>query len=160
MTAKQKATKKKHKPQQVTHSFLQQSGVWQSSGIYEDARCGEVDFSGETTVQLGTSLVLHSWIRLIMEGEPLFQNRYEAGLPDAGARVIPWRSVNPQLGELVGRFLLADGLILSYFASTDGELMGHEALVEDGPNQYRLAGFCFENGSPLSRWQGKLTLHK
>ncbi|HEY3346847.1 MAG TPA: hypothetical protein VGK71_04420, partial [Nitrospirota bacterium] len=73
-----------------------------------------------------------------------------------GAEELEWKSFNPALGALKGRFMLVDDSIISHFRSDSGQYSGIEFMVQESPDRYKNRGVLYRGGKRLSAWSVEL----
>ena len=135
------------------HTWLFEPGSWSAAGRFWEK--GEIAHDAR-----GTSIVRHlddGWAiagTLEIAGDPplRFENDYRLNAPPAGARVVPWHSVNPSIGTLTGVFVVAGDTIMSSFRSADGAALGSEHLTCVAPDRYQARGLFLASGKVVSAW--------
>ena len=122
------------------------------------ARCRRV--SGETTraPRAGTWL-FEAVLRLRGDPARVQHNRYEIVPFSPGARSTHWSSINPVLGALRGRFVIAGDSILSFYTSPTGRYRGFECLQQRDARRYSVRGAMLEEDKVVSTWALELTAH-
>ena len=115
--------------------------------------------SGETTVRHEPGRWRFEAV-LRLRGDParVTHNRYEIEPFAPGARSTHWSSVNPAVGALRGRFVLAGDAILSFYASPSGRYRGFECLLQRDARRYAAHGTLMDEDKVLSTWALELTL--
>lgn len=68
----------------------------------------------------------------------------------------PWKSVNPGLGTLLGRFVVVDEAIISLFSSETGEFFGSEFLIQINESEYTGKGVLYNAAGKISSWSVRL----
>jgi hypothetical protein len=140
-------------PPEIRHTWLFEPGSWSAAGRFWER--GEIAHDAR-----GTSMVRHLDDRWTIEGTmeiagdpPLrFENDYRLSAPPAGARVVPWQSVNPTIGTLTGIFVVMGDTIMSSFRSADGAALGSEHLTYLAPDRYQARGLFLASGKVVSAW--------
>ncbi len=79
-----------------------------------------------------------------------FENRYE--IVPFSNDFTSWKSFNPALGTLQGKFSIVDDTIMSIYISEDGQYSGVECLSKVSNTQYLCKGFAFNGNQKLSSW--------
>ena len=103
------------------------------------------DGAGNRFPNQGQTLITHQpdvWINegtmKIMAAQPLeFSNRYEVEPFKPGSDHSTWRSFNPDLDTLTGRYIIVEDSIISPWQSENGRYWGTEFLVQVSPVEYR-----------------------
>ena len=94
-----------------------------------------------------------------LRGDParVQHNRYEITPFSAGARSTHWTALNPAIGALRGRFVIAGDAILSFYASPTGRYRGFECLLQRDAGRYSVRGSLLEEDKLLSTWSLELS---
>ncbi len=141
----------------MNHTFLFQEGLWIASGFYFDEARRLIPLGGEARITHQEDLWLNrSSMRVILESPIEFHSDYEIipFLPDRDYTT--WRSLNPALGKLLGRFVVVDDSILSFFRSEDGQITGTEYWLKVDDATYRNRGVLFGGDKKGSSWIAEL----
>jgi hypothetical protein len=85
-----------------------------------------------------------------------FQNRYEIQPFFPGRDHTTWRSFNPDLETLVGRFIVVEDSITSPWRSESGLYWGTEFLIQVSAVEYRGRGHAFKGDEKLSSWSVRM----
>ena len=99
--------------------------------------------------------ILDGYMELLLETPVRFENRYE--ITPFENDFTNWKSFNPALGTLLGKFALIEDTIISTYTSEDGTYLGVESMIKVSESQYSCKGFAFKNNSKLSSWAVTLT---
>jgi hypothetical protein len=96
---------------------------------------------------------------LRLRGDParVQHNRYEIVPFTPGSRSTHWNSVNPAIGALRGRFVLAGDAILSMYQSPTGRYRGFECLQQRDDKRYWVRGTMLDEDKVISTWAFELT---
>jgi hypothetical protein len=86
----------------------------------------------------------------------MHHNRYEIEPFAAGARSTHWTSVNPAVGALRGRFVVAGDAILSFYSSPTGRYRGFECLQQRDAARYTVRGSFLDEDKLISSWAFEL----
>lgn len=94
-----------------------------------------------------------------LRGDParVQHNRYEIVPFSPGARSTHWTALNPAIGALRGRFVVAGDAILSFYASPTGRYRGFESIQQRDRVRYSVRGSLLEEDKLLSSWALELT---
>jgi hypothetical protein len=94
-----------------------------------------------------------------LRGDParVQHNRYEIVPFSPGARSTHWTALNPAIGALRGRFVIAGDTILSFYASPTGRFRGFESIQQRNSTRYNVRGGLLEEDKLLSTWALELT---
>jgi hypothetical protein len=135
----------------MEHTFLFSEGSWVAKGTYSGA-------DGKTIPMEGISKITHTknlWrndssMKILLPTPVHLNNVYEIQ-PFSSDWTI-WRSHNPSLGYLKGKFMVVGDCILSGYSSENGIYSGVETMIQLSPTQYRCWGMAFMSGEKLSSW--------
>jgi len=96
---------------------------------------------------------------LRLRGDParVTHNRYDIEPFTPGARSTHWTSINPAVGSLRGRFVLAGDAILSFYASPTGRYRGFECMKMKSEKAYEANGALLDEDKVVSTWSLALT---
>lgn len=140
------------------HTFLFREGAWRAAGEYRDAGGLAAPVAGETTIRHETGRWLFEGVLRVKGERPaLHHNRYEIEPFSPGARSTHWSSINPAVGALRGRFVLAGDAILSFYASPTGRYRGYECIQKRDDDAYSARGALLEEDKVISTWALELT---
>ena len=133
-------------------------GTWRAEGEYCDAAGNRYSAAGETTIRHEAAKWLFEAV-LRLRGDPtrVQHNRYEIEPLQPGARSTHWNSINPAIGALRGRFVLAGDAILSSYASPTGRYRGFECLKRETASKYSVRGAMLDEDKVISTWALELT---
>ena len=94
-----------------------------------------------------------------LRGDParVQHNRYDIAPFSPGARSTHWSAINPALGTLSGRFVIAGDAILSFYASPTGRYRGFECLQQRDAARYSVRGGLLDEDKLVSTWALELT---
>ncbi len=141
----------------MRHTYLLEPNTWRAVGQVFGAHGSMTEADGEAAVQHEPELwVIQSSIRLVRDGSPLFENRYEIAPWDAGSDTTSWRLRHGLLGEIKGRFVIVGDSILSASRSTDGRHSGTEYLQQLTADRYLNRGALFRGRTMISSWSFEL----
>jgi hypothetical protein len=73
------------------------------------------------------------------------------------SRSTHWTALNPAIGALRGRFVIAGDTILSFYASPTGRFRGFESIQQRNSTRYNVRGGLLEEDKLLSTWALELT---
>lgn len=143
----------------MNHTFLLEEAVWDAEGLYSDLTRG-VEF--RCVAQSTVTHQPHVWtisgkMSLFSEPPVSFQNTY-AVQPYKPEAPTLWTSFNPDLGKIQGQFIIEKNIILSTYATSDGQLEGQEKMEQIDPDTYSCVGMLGNPGRPLFSWT--VTLHR
>ena len=114
--------------------------------------------SGETTIRHAEGGWTFEGVLRVRGDRPALQHtRYEIEPLVPGARSTHWSSVNPTLGTLRGRFVLAGDAILSFYSNTTGRYRGFECIQQRDKGRYSVRGAMMEEDKIISTWALELT---
>lgn len=142
----------------MAHTFLFQEGIWHAKGVYidEDGRILAVE--GKSEIRHKQKLwVNESWMHGFCNPSLEFYNCYEIVPFGANQDFTTWRSSNPAIGILLGKFIVVEDSILSVFISEDKQYNGAEYLQKmNGGNFYANRGTLMMGDKKLSSWAVEL----
>jgi hypothetical protein len=141
----------------IRHSWLFEPGSWRATGSFWES--GEIEREAR-----GRSIVRHTpetwWIdgemEILAEPPVRFQNNYHIAPPRGDTNILAWRSQNPGIGVLNGRFVVAGDTIMSLFRSEDGTFAGSEHLTRIDSDRYHARGVFGASGEVVSSWSMEL----
>lgn len=139
------------------HTFLFREGLWQADGHYYDAQRNLLINEGRSVITHMQDVWINEGYMRIKADTPLeFQNRYEIEPFKPGMDHTVWKSLNPDLSPLTGKFVIVEDAIISTFTSEDGQFNGTEVLVQVSEKEYRSRGCLFMHDQRLSSWAVRL----
>jgi hypothetical protein len=95
-------------------------------------------------------------MRILLKDPTEFHSDYDVipFLPDRDYTT--WQSLNPAIGKLLGKFIVVDDSIFSFFQSEDARFTGTEYLLKVDDTTYRNRGVLFEADQKGSSWFAEL----
>lgn len=141
----------------MNHTYLFKEGLWTAKGIYIDEGGHDIPVEGESEISHVDEIWVNETCMRMFGDSPLeFQNRYEI-VPFAPDKdFTSWTSSSPTLGFFLGRFIVVDDSILSFYQSKNGEYSGTEYLRKIDEALYWNRGAFMTNDKKLSSWVVKL----
>ncbi len=138
----------------MTHTFLLQEGVWSARGHYFDDMERILPLDGMVRITHLEGLWLNEGETEIKIGEnPIkIHNRYEIIPLEEGKNQTTWKSVNPDLGILLGRYIIVADTIISTCRSEKGEYTGAEFHLKVSDVHYKSRGILSKGNDKLSSW--------
>ena len=138
----------------MRHTFLFQEGIWIALGFYFDDKDRALPLEGMTRITHREGLWINEGEMEINAGDkPIkFSNRYEIVPLEEGKNHTTWESLNPDLGILLGRFVIVDDTIISTCRSKSSDYTGTEFLLRVSGVQYQNRGVLFKGSDKLSSW--------
>ncbi len=141
----------------MQHTFLLSEGTWVAKGNYFDELNNSIPVEGKTIITHTDKLWFNEgYMELLLDSPMRFENKYE---------IVPfvkdhtsWKSFNPALGTLLGKFAVIDDTILSAYVSEDNQYSGVECMIKINNTTYASKGFAFKGIEKLSSWD--VTLEK
>jgi hypothetical protein len=135
------------------HTFLFQEGPWEARGYYSDQEAGRYPVRGEVRITHEKNIWISDGILLVLATPASkISNRYEIVPFKKGQDYTNWKSVNPALGEFVGKFVVFDDSIISNYTSKNYEFSGSEFLLRVTGKHYWNRGVLFQGNQKLSSW--------
>lgn len=140
------------------HLFLFEEGVWIAAGFFRDGDGNTWHLSGRTEISHRDDCWINSGFIEIEGDTPVrVENIYEIVPFERGSDSTTWRSINPDLGTLVGTFAVVGDSILSAFRTEDGSFYGTEYLKNVDPDTYANRGVLLHKGKIVSSWSATVT---
>lgn len=138
----------------MKHTFLFLEGVWIAWGHYFDDTDCALPLEGMTRITHTDELWLNEGEMEIKSGDKPIRiyNRYEIIPFEEGKQHTTWKSLNPDLGELLGRFVIVNDTIISMCRSKNGEYKGTEINLKASDINYKNRGVLFKGNDKLSSW--------
>jgi hypothetical protein len=144
----------------MKHTFIFQEGYWNAEGYYFDDMDRPLPLAGTTRITHLDGLWINEGEMEIKAGDQSikFYNRYEIVPFREGKNHTTWESLNPDLGTLLGRFVIVDDTILSTCRTKNGGYTGTEILLKITETHYKNRGMLFKGNDILSSWS--IDLHR
>ncbi len=138
----------------MQHTFLFQEGFWSARGYYFDDMARALTLEGITRITHLEDLWINEGEMEINAGDnPVkIYNRYEIIPFREGKKQTVWESTNPDLGTLLGQFVIVDDAILSTCRAKSGVYTGAEFLLMISSTHYQNRGVFFKGNDTLSSW--------
>jgi hypothetical protein len=138
----------------MKHTFLFLEGIWIARGHYFDDTDCALPLDGVTRITHTDKLWLNEGEMEIKAGDKPIRiyNCYEILPFEENKKQTTWKSLNPDLGELLGRFVIVDDTIISSCRSKNGEYAGLEFLLKASDMHYKNRGVFFRGNDRLSSW--------
>ncbi|MCG9969453.1 hypothetical protein L9W92_15685 [Pelotomaculum terephthalicicum JT] len=135
----------------MKHTYLFSEGIWIAKGIYYDENGNPLNVEGQSQITHLKDLWLNiSCLTLSGENPVELRNDYE---------IVPfvkdftaWKALNPELGTLLGRFVVIDDSIISLFSTEKGDLFGSEFLTQICASEYIGKGVLYNAAGKISSW--------
>lgn len=141
----------------MKHTYLFEEGKWIARGTYFDEKGRTFQLEGQTIITHSSKAWINDGSMKILTDEPIeLFNRYEV-TPFDHREITSWKSINPALGELRGKFMVVHDSIMSKYVSGDGKYSGYEYLKIIDCLTYENRGFSFIKDEKLSSWAVELT---
>lgn len=135
----------------MEHTFLFQEGVWLAGGNYYDSDNNVIPVEAKTTITHQANLWLNEGTMKLLSDNPVeLENRYEI-IPFT-KDLTTWKSFNPALGILRGRFMVVEDTIISIYTSENNEYTGCECVVKVTGDIYQSKGFLCKGNEKISSW--------
>jgi len=138
----------------MKHTFLFLEGIWIAQGHYFDDTDRAFPLEGITRITHTDELWLNEGEMEIKAGEKPIKiyNRYEIVPFEGGKNHTTWKSLNPDLGTLLGQFTIVDDTIISTCCSGNSEYTGADFLLKVSDMHYKNRGIFFKGSDKLSSW--------
>lgn len=134
-----------------------EEGKWIVKGIYLDEKGRTFQLEGQTIITHNDKIWINDGFMKVLTNEPVeLFNRYEIIPFDSDSETTSWKSFNPALGELKGKFIIVHDSIMSKYISGDGQYSGCEYLKKVDDFIYENRGFAFRSDDKLSSWAVEL----
>jgi len=143
----------------MKHTFILQEGRWIGKGCYIDDDDQVIPFEGEiTTTHLNKEWVHENIMKLLLQDRTIeVHNRQEIVPFKENKSITTWKSDDPDLGTLSGKYVIVDDSILSVCFSKNGKLQGSEYFMKIDDTTYKNRGTLTKQGKKLSSWVIDLT---
>ncbi len=139
------------------HTFLFREGLWQAQGRYYDPSGAALPCEGEARIKHDQGVWRNNGLMRILTEQPIeFENNYEIVPFADDGEITTWRSMNPALDNLRGRYIIVFDSIISPWESENGEYWGSEFLVQSSDKIYHNRGFACRGSEKLSSWAVEL----
>lgn len=143
----------------MKHTFLYSEGVWISRGIYYDENNNKLNVEGRSEITHKKKLWLNKSSMILTGDNPVeLRNDYEIAPFVKGVTI--WKSNNPELGTLIGRFAVVEDMILSLFSSESGEFFGSESLTKINESEYIGKGVLYSAAGKIYSWSVRMEREK
>lgn len=136
------------------HTYLLKPGTWKITGVYHDAGNNPIELTGKTIVEQYND----QWIlSRVMELDDPAATRFSRVF-----RVIPmqndsdhttWWSDAPEVGTLMGRFMIVGKTLMSSYQSESRLFSGTEVFEKVSDNKYTTSGFALNGEEKLASWE-------
>jgi len=138
----------------MQHTFLFVEGFWSARGYYFDDMNRALTLEGITRITHLEDLWINEGEMAISTGDKPVRiyNRYEIVPFREGKIQTVWESTNPNLGTLLGQFVIVDDAILSTCRAKSGGYTGTEFLIKVTENHYKNRGVFFKGNDTMSSW--------
>jgi hypothetical protein len=139
----------------MQHTFLFQEGFWNARGYYFDDMNRAFALEGITRITHIEDLWINEGEMAINTGDKPVKiyTRYEIVPFSEGKNQTAWESTNPDLGTLLGQFVLVDDVIISTCHAKSGVYTGAEFLLKISNTHYQNRGVFFKGNDKLSSWR-------
>ncbi|MDF9408398.1 MAG: hypothetical protein A4E52_01309 [Pelotomaculum sp. PtaB.Bin013] len=139
----------------MKHTYLFLEGIWLAKGIYYDENGNPSNVEGQSEITHLNDLWLNnSYMTLSGEDPVELRNDYE--IVPFEKDFTSWKSFNPGLGTLLGRFVVIDDSIISLFSTEKGDLFGSEFLTKINDSEYIGKGVLYNAAGKISSWSIRL----
>ena len=143
----------------IRHTYLLEEGKWNVSGTYYDSCNNEMELKGEQRISHHEDQwLLDSRMELQDMSKTIIQSTYKIEPATGEGEFTFWESDDPDLGQLLGRFMIVGNTIMSMYQSESRLYAGTETLEKVDENKYQVKGFSFNGDEKLASW--KLTLER
>ena len=138
----------------MKHTFLFLGGIWIARGHYFDDTDRSLPLEGMTIITHTDKLWLNEGeMEIKSSDKPIkIYNRYEIVPFKEGKRHTTWKSLNPDLGTLLGQFIIVGDTIISTCRARNSEYTGADFLIKVSDMHYKNRGILFKGNDRLSSW--------
>lgn len=137
----------------MKHSFLLEEGEWATKGNYIDENNNQYDLSGEVKITHGKEKWMNQTDLILQKEEPLkIKNCFEITPFSDGLDYTDWRAANPEMGEMIGRFMVFDTCIISTYRTEDNLYSGIEYVTRYSEDHYICKGMAFKGDVKSASW--------
>lgn len=138
----------------IRHTYLLEEGKWSVSGVYFDARNDAKEVKGEQRIKHHPNQwQLDSRMELQDKSKKVIQSTYKIEPTADKGEFTFWESDDPNLGQLLGRFMIVGNTIMSMYQSESRLYLGTETLEKIDENRYKVKGFSFNGDEKLASWE-------
>lgn len=137
----------------MNHSYIFQEGVWTANGVYMGADEKVVPCTGEVNITHGGEVwLLECRLTIAPQSDEKETQRMKNIIEPwaEGRKATAWTAVNPELGEIRGRYVLVEDSIVSSYETKDGEYSGMEFISKTGDDTYTSRAALLHRGSRIS----------
>jgi len=138
----------------MQHTFLFQEGFWSARGYYFDDMDRALPLTGMARITHLEGLWINEGEMEMNAGDKPIKiyTRYEIIPFREGRNQTTWESLNPDLGTLLGQFVVVDDAIISTCHAKSGGYTGAEFLLKISNTHYQNRGVLFKGNDKLSSW--------
>ena len=141
----------------IYHTFLFDENIWIARGVYIDGQGKYHPVAGQSAItHQGEIWINDSCMHLEANEAVTFRNRYEIKPLGRDRELTIWRSENPDLGKMSGRFVIVDDSIMSIFSAADGVFQGTDYLRLIDDDLYWNRGCLLQGDKKVSSWAVEL----
>ena len=141
------------------HTYLFEEGTWSAHGNYFDAENNDMEVKGESRIKHEKDQWhINSFMELQDAAKTRIKSTYVISAMSSSDEYSFWESDNPDLGKLLGRFMIVGDSIMSMYQSESRLYSGTEVLTKISDRKYLSKGFAFYGDEKLSSWE--VTLEK
>jgi len=135
----------------MKHTYLFSEGIWIAKGIYYDENSNPFNVEGQSEITHLKDLWLNNSCMTLSGENPVELRNYYEIVPFA-KDFTSWKSVNPGLGTLLGRFVVVEDSIISLFSTEKGDYFGSEFLTKIDESEYIGKGVLYNAAGKISSW--------
>jgi hypothetical protein len=138
----------------MIHTFIFEEGMWRGSGFLINGNNEQFSFKGELSTTHGDGEWLHeTYMKLSLNNKIIdITNRCIIIPLVKGSDHTTWRSESPDMGKLIGEFVIAGDSILSSCVSVDSALQGAEYFLKINDTTYTNRGMISKRRQKVSSW--------
>lgn len=138
----------------MIHTFILKEGMWHGKGLLIDGSNKQFCFEGELSTTHDNGEWIHETnMKLSLNNTTIdISNRCIIVPFDKGDDHTTWRSESPDMGKLIGEFVIAGDSILSSCVSVDSAFQGAEYFLKCNDATYTNRGMISKRRQKVSSW--------
>ncbi len=137
----------------MSHKYIIEEGIWNAKGVFMDADEKVIPCIGIIEITHGDEVwLLDSRLTLFPEtGEKMVVRKKHIIDPwPEGRKATNWTSVDHELGDLHGRYVLVEDSIVSNYETASKEYSGMEFISKIDDDTYTARSALLHNGKRVS----------
>lgn len=138
----------------MIHTFILKEGMWRGTGFLIDGDNEQFPFEGNlSTIHGDVEWIFETKMKLTLNNKTIeIENRYLIVPFVKGNDHTTWQSESPDMGKLIGEFVIAGDSILSGCVSIDSAFQGVEYFLKINDTHYSNRGMISKRRQKISSW--------